>query len=1180
MNLPFFFRQRRYLTWSVLILLISGIFISGYFYYFIPRNRDATNKNGFIILHTIAASIEGKSSSHLKLFNNFHTTAENDSLIKSLLGKNNLIKNLFASNNIDATVSSHFSGESTEEKPKRGGQLALSDSVTYLKGITRSYLVNVIKKSKADTIEISESLSSFLLPLLVSQKKELFKSYMLLKLEEDKKGHPIYEDPEVSTVSSFMVDSLLTKSTKGILDIVVEGSPYKIFFYAFYVGAHQLVLCGFVNKQEYDATLDNIPFSFIFSIAVAFLLVLVLLPVLKFYIMDSNEVVGITDFFLFSLSVFIAVSLITLMVIQYLLWKGEEKQVADNLKKISKQVDSRFRYQLITNYNKLNLLDTGFAQAYSSIDRDSLDQKRINIVFDSITKARSIKTDSFYNVTWTGKSGKQLVKVDPKNPRPVLADVSIRKYFQNIKNNETFFLPDGSGRKFTWEAVYSIANSEFTIPMAKSSKWRFRYGKDSVFMVSLSTKMHPIVYPLLPAGYGFCIIDKDGNVQIHSDRNRNLRENLFEKMEYPKEIQKAVAANQERDFNEVNFYGKQHLLHIKPIPDQPFSLVTFYDKGYIIPVNMRIFIFSLVFCSISFLITAGLSLAFMRKCFFHYPLLYSFKDSLGWIIPQEKEALFYYRGFLFLTVYALIILLFLLLFPQISYVGFTLVLFTPLNLFAALFLIRNAVLHPISTLRWKELTRVQKKVWYVIGAHLFISLLYYFYTWLIHFPVTYHFLLFQGLLNALMVVHVLWKNTSRFNFNKSPIKSYVANYSWMITALIICLSGLPAIVYSWYAHKQEIIQSVKKQQIYMRSGMNERRKSVGGAIINRSDSLNSAASNLNWVYTIYSDSIRWRDSGSFHTGRWDNNEKFYFTITDKVANSYYYDDPPLYPSLPDSASDGAWYSKIKNDSLHFWSKSTRRHGTFMHIISKMPNYYLLNPEGSEKWLQAVWRLLFASFLIWVVYKWIRINVDLIFLRKYLYKAPANSKDSLINQFYAATNGAVKANSSKVEELDWADCNGDLSDAEKKIVDEGKEYEKLYDDIWEKCSEKERYLLFDFAQDGLMNHKNTSEITGLIKKGVLVVDEDYIRFFRPSFRTYLLTTKNKDEFSDLRKTFHKNSSWKAFQVPLLILLLCIAVFIFFTQEAMFKQIIALVAGISGVVSFLPKVFTGFQDKKQE
>jgi hypothetical protein len=293
MNVPFFSRQWRYLTWSIFILLISGIFIFGYFYHFIPRNRDATNKNGFIILHTIATSIQGKSSNHLKLFNNFHTTAENDSLIKRL----------FDLNNIDGKVSkhSHSSDTSTNGESEGDDPSALSDSATYLKGITRSYLVNVIKKSDTDRIEISESLSSFLLPLLISQKKELFKSYMLLKLEKDKKGHPIYEDPEVSTVSSFMVDSLLTKSTKGILDIVVEGSPYKIFFYAFYVGEHQLVLCGFVNKQEYDATLDTVPFSFIFPIAVAFLFVLVLLPVLKFYIMDSNEVVGVTVFCLFSL---------------------------------------------------------------------------------------------------------------------------------------------------------------------------------------------------------------------------------------------------------------------------------------------------------------------------------------------------------------------------------------------------------------------------------------------------------------------------------------------------------------------------------------------------------------------------------------------------------------------------------------------------------------------------------------------------------------------------------------------------------------------------------------------------------------------------------------------------------------------------------------------------------------
>jgi uncharacterized membrane protein HdeD (DUF308 family) len=54
-------------------------------------------------------------------------------------------------------------------------------------------------------------------------------------------------------------------------------------------------------------------------------------------------------------------------------------------------------------------------------------------------------------------------------------------------------------------------------------------------------------------------------------------------------------------------------------------------------------------------------------------------------------------------------------------------------------------------------------------------------------------------------------------------------------------------------------------------------------------------------------------------------------------------------------------------------------------------------------------------------------------------------------------------------------------------------------------------------------------------------------------------------------FHQQSTWQAFRGPLLVLLLGIAAFLFFTQEAMFQKIIALVAGLSSVITLIPKIF---------
>ncbi|NEU09715.1 hypothetical protein GZH53_15410 [Flavihumibacter sp. R14] len=1178
MNVSFLSRRWRNITWSIIILLIAAVFISLYFYYFIPINRVATNRNGFIILHNIASNIQGKVDNHLKLFKNFYGGGKNKDY--------GSIKGLLELNNITGTVNFRSPRDTASG---RVIDSAVADTAFYLAAINREYLDNVSRNPDKDTLVISESLLTFLMPLLSSQKEELFSSYMLLKLE-GKTAKALYEDPEVSSLSSLMVDSLLPKTTQsftaGIREIQVEGMAYKLFFYPFYAGSHHLVLCGLVNENKYNATLDHLPFYFVFIVATVFLLVIILLPVFKFYIMDSNEVVGLTDFFLYVLSVFIGACVITLIAIQFLLWKGAERQVKENLKDLSDQIGQNFKNQLIRSYNQLTTYDISFANAYGPLG--PADQEDINMCFKTVSKEHSYRVTPFYNLSWIDKSGMQKIKVSPSDSSPVKVHVDNRQFFKDVKNKEMFWLPDSSGRKFTWEAVYSQSNSEFTVVVAKPSIWKFAKG-DSLIMAAMGAKMLPIVYPLLPAGYSFCIIDRKGEVQIHSDRNRNLRENLFKKMESYRNVQEAVAANQEKYFNEVNFYGRQHLVHIMPIANEPFYLVTFYDKGYIVPINMRVFIFSLVFCFISFLLTSGLAIAIMPKGFLNYPLLYTFKDCLKWIIPQARESQFYHRGLLFLAGYAVAILLLLFLFPEISYVIFSLVIFTPLNVLAGLYIIRSCLWRTLNTQHRKKV-RSRKRIWQLLAVDLCMSLLFYYYMSLIAFPVSYHFLLFQGGLIILMALYTLFNKSFVVDFNDTAQKNYFRHYSGLLTALIFCLSGLPAIVYSWYAHKQETVQSVKKHQIYLPGAINERRKSIGWTSRNRNDasSLSTTAFRQNsdpskrparvrlGIYEVYKDSIRGDNDCFRDSAEWDVNGKFYYTVADQIANSYY--DAQYYPAIADSASDGSWYSKVNRDSSHFWYKEIYRRYPdrgypYTHITSAIPNYHLLDFSDKGRSLHLAWLFLFSAFSIWLLNRWIAANGELLFLRKYVNAETVNPEDNLIEQFFAS-NADIGFSLNTVTDDDEKKIDyDDRLPAERRIFEKSRKYQQLYDFIWENCSDKEKYLLVDFAQDELMNHKNPWEIYSLLRKGVFLVDNNYIKLFSRGFRAYLMTRKNEDELAVLRKKFLKNSSWAAFKIPLMVLLLAIAAFIFFTQEVAFQKIIALLAGISSMVTFLPKIYSG-------
>ena len=130
---------------------------------------------------------------------------------------------------------------------------------------------------------------------------------------------------------------------------------------------------------------------------------------------------------------------------------------------------------------------------------------------------------------------------------------------------------------------------------------------------------------------------------------------------------------------------------------------------------------------------------------------------------------------------------------------------------------------------------------------------------------------------------------------------------------------------------------------------------------------------------------------------------------------------------------------------------------------------------------------------------------------------------------------------------------------------------FYDFIWQKLSDKEKYLLNDFAQDNLINFKNIEAIYCLLEKGLFIVNDDEIKIFSPSFRAYVFDKKNTSEIYELSKEYQLNSSWQSFRTPVMIVLLGIALFVFFTQQETFQKLTAIVAGVTSVLSLLLKFF---------
>jgi hypothetical protein len=131
----------------------------------------------------------------------------------------------------------------------------------------------------------------------------------------------------------------------------------------------------------------------------------------------------------------------------------------------------------------------------------------------------------------------------------------------------------------------------------------------------------------------------------------------------------------------------------------------------------------------------------------------------------------------------------------------------------------------------------------------------------------------------------------------------------------------------------------------------------------------------------------------------------------------------------------------------------------------------------------------------------------------------------------------------------------------------------YNALWKSCSRQEQYLLYDLAQDGLINPKDIQSVANLIDKGLLIYDGT-VRIMNRSFRNFILTSIEQEEVLNLERATMDQGAWSEFRTPLILVLVALVSFLFLTQKEAFNQIIAIITTLTASVPLIFRLFSLF------
>ncbi len=410
-----------------------------------------------------------------------------------------------------------------------------------------------------------------------------------------------------------------------LTELSLAGTKYKMFGQPLRVALGRVnpewYICGLVKVRDVTAATWEIPTTWTIAFVFAAVGLLVLWPFLNIAFSGPTAYVsGLEVAWLLCGSFFGCAGLIYLVLYAGAYLQSEDDSDA-HLRQLAGEVRSRVVCELRRARELLTTADRALVeQAANPAASNSLsgDFRRIGQVVTN-------KCPSLIEVFWVASNGDETAKITLENRQTEFVPVGDRGYFTNIINgagwawetvdvgldsictNTTY----GDTNCFYVESIFSKTRNAnvaafsqaFPTNRVTSRSWpstnvtftngdfvmRFRVPErtNNVLGPSVSVitfQPSSLFAPVLPAGYGFCIVDKTGQVLFHSDSRRNLHENFIKEAARRQRLQAAIYSRTTDSFDAA-YLTQTHHVHVTPMKGFPWTLVVFRNERLVDTVH-------------------------------------------------------------------------------------------------------------------------------------------------------------------------------------------------------------------------------------------------------------------------------------------------------------------------------------------------------------------------------------------------------------------------------------------------------------------------------------------------------------------------------------------------------------------------------------------------------------------
>lgn len=428
----------------------------------------------------------------------------------------------------------------------------------------------------------------------------------------------------------------LADQSSTLADVQVAGTDYKLFLQPIRLTLSasedeknqglRWVVCGLTRTDHFRDETFAVSYTVLIFFVFVVLLAVLSWPLLKLKLMGPKDRLRRADLGLTMLSALLGSALVTFILLDVHTYLSLEHALDRNLEQLSGKIKSNFQEEIASALLQLRELNARIATLAQKEKSGALKElgdsvtrpdvlppasptptlsSKLNMFADGVDWANA-PYPYFNTATWTDPTGRQRVKWTTQPDTTAFVDVSPRQFFQNTKNGTLWLNGNKPDLNYSLEMLKlrtTGLNAAIIATRIPGSSW----------ISNLDTRLLSLMGTVLPAGYGYAVIDNNGQVQFHSDEVKNLEEQFFAECENDRALRAAVLARTER-FIHTTYLGKGHRLYVSALPGTPWMLVVFRDKEIARTIHLELITLSLMlYLGFALIVIAVISATYLPK---------------------------------------------------------------------------------------------------------------------------------------------------------------------------------------------------------------------------------------------------------------------------------------------------------------------------------------------------------------------------------------------------------------------------------------------------------------------------------------------------------------------------------------------------------------------------------------